>query len=78
MPKIDNEFFELNFNIDARQKYFFNSITIENNDSFDQENFAYIKKILKLKGERYFKKLNKIIDEIDELALQKELLVTRH
>ena len=73
---IDNEFFELNFNIDARQKYFFNSITLENNDSFDQENFANIeRKFSKLKGERYsLKKLNKIIDEIDELALQKEFV----
>ena len=73
---IDNEFFELNFNIDAGKKFFFNTIAIENNDSFNRENFDKInKKLIELKGERYsLKKLNKIIDEIDNLALQKEFV----
>ena len=73
---IDNEFFELNFNIDAGKKFFFNTIAIENNDSFNRENFDKInKKLIELKGERYsLKKLNKIIDEIDNIALQKEFV----
>ncbi len=73
---IDNEFFELNFNIDAGKKFFFNTIAIENNDNFNRENFDKInKKLIELKGERYsLKKLNKIIDEIDNLALQKEFV----
>ena len=70
---INNEFFELNFNIDAGKKYFFNNISIKSNDDFNKINFKYIIKIKELLGKKIFsKKLNKINDEIDNLALEKE------
>ena len=73
---INNEFFELNFNIDSGQKYYFNNISIEDNENFNTENFTQLnEKLLKLKGEKYsLKKLNSLIDEIDNLALQKEFV----
>ncbi|MFL2902741.1 MAG: outer membrane protein assembly factor BamA [Candidatus Pelagibacter sp.] len=73
---INNEFFELNFNIDAGQKYYFNNISLEDNENFNTENFIQLnEKLLKLKGEKYsLKKLNLLIDEIDNLALQKEFV----
>ncbi len=73
---INNEFFELNFNIDAGKKYFFNNIKLEDNENFNTENFNLLKqKLLKLKGEKYsLKKFNLLIDEIDNLTLQKEFV----
>ncbi len=73
---INNEFFELNFNIDSGQKFFFNKITLEDNETFNLENLTQLnKKLLKLKGEKYsLKKLNLLIDEIDNLALQEEFI----
>ena len=73
---INNEFFELNFNIDAGQKYYFNNISLVDNENFNIENFTQLnQKLLKLKGEKYsLKKLNLLIDEIDNLALQKEFV----
>ncbi len=73
---INNEYFELNFNIDAGQKYYFNNITLERNENFDLENFSQLnEKLQKLKGKKYsLKKLNLLIDEIDNLALQKEFV----
>ena len=73
---INNEFFEINFNIDSGDKFFFNDISIEINDNFNQENFIEINKnIKKLKGERYSSKIiNKITDEIEQILLLKEFL----
>ncbi len=73
---INNEFFELNFNIDSGNKFFFNDVSIEINDNFDKENFIEInKKIKKLKGKRYSSKIiNNIIDDIDQILLLKEFL----
>ena len=49
---INNEFFEINFNIDPGDKFFFNNISIEINDNFNKENFIEINKDLKkLNGE---------------------------
>ncbi len=73
---INNEFFELNFNIDAGTKFFFNDLLLEIDNSFNSENFIKIKeKLKKLKGKTYsLNKLNKLIDEIDNLVLQKEFI----
>tara|TARA_Y100001970_G_scaffold232218_1_gene288980 strand:- start:15752 stop:18010 length:2259 start_codon:yes stop_codon:yes gene_type:complete len=73
---IDNEFFELIFNIDAGNKYFFNDINLELNTDFDKDNFEnIINKTKKLKGKKYSpKKLDKIVEEIDKIVLQKEYL----
>ena len=73
---INNEFFELNFNIDAGQKYFFNNITLEDNENFNIQNLYQLnQKLLKLKGKKYsLKTLKLLVDEIDKLALQKEFV----
>ena len=71
---INNEYFELIFNIDAGQKFFFNDISIEISENFNKINFLQIdKKIKELKGKKYSSKIiNKILDEIDNIILQKE------
>ena len=73
---INNQFFELNFNIDAGQKYFFNDINLNIDNIFDEENFKKISKFSKkLKGKKYSQKnLNKIIDEINKIAIQREFV----
>ncbi len=73
---IDNQYFQLIFNIDAGTKYFFNDISIDISENFNEENFVKInKKIKKLKGKKYSsKEIDNILDEIDKIILQKEYL----
>ena len=73
---IDKEFFELNFNIDAGDKFYFNNISMKIDEDFSDENFSKLDKIFKnLKGKRYsVNSLNKILKEIDLIALQKEFV----
>ena len=73
---INNEFFELNFNIDAGEKYFFNDITLDTSGDFDFSNFKkIIKKIKKLSKKQFSqKKLDDILNEIYEIALNKEFV----
>ena len=73
---INNEFFELNFNIESGSKFFFNNISIEINDNFDEENFIRINnKIKKLKGKQYSPQIiNDILEDIDQILLSKEFL----
>ena len=73
---IGNKFFELNFNIDAGNKYYFNDITMKIDTDFSDENFSKLDKIFKnLKGKKYsINSLNKILKEIDLIALQKEFV----
>ncbi len=73
---INNKFFELNFNIDAGNKFYFKDLKLDLGDNFDSLNFKIInKKINKLKGKRYSKKkLINILDEINKIALEKEFV----
>ncbi len=73
---INNEFFELNFNIDAGEKYFFKNFNFNIDNIFDTANFtSIIKKTNKLKKKKFSKKeLEDIIDEINKIALQKEFV----
>ena len=73
---INNKFFELNFNIDSGEKFFFNDISIEINDDFNKENFVKINNdIKKLKGKKYSSKIvNKTLNEIDQILLLREFL----
>ena len=73
---IDNQYFELIYNIDAGKKYFFNDISIQISKNFNKDNFTKInEKIKKLKGEKYSsKEISKIVSEIDRIILQKEYL----
>ena len=73
---INNQYFELIFNIDSGDKYFFNDLSIQISKNFDKDNFIDIdKKIKNLKGKKYsLKVINNILDEIDKIILQKEFL----
>ena len=73
---INNEFFELNFNINSGIKFFFNNLKLEDNENLDIETIDQInQKLFDLKGEKYsLKKLNLLVDEIDNIALQKEFV----
>ena len=73
---IDNEFFELSFNIDAGKKNYFDEIKINLGENFAEENLIKIKKISdKLKGKKYSRKnLNKILEKIDKIALKEEFV----
>ncbi len=71
---INNEYFELIFNIQPGQKFFFNNISIQISENFNKINFLKIdNKIKNLKGKKYSSKIiNKILEEIDNIILQKE------
>ncbi len=73
---IDNEAFELTFNIDAGEKFFFNDIVLDIEDNLENQNLIKIKKnINKLQGEKYSqKKLNKLVDEIDKIIIEEKFL----
>lgn len=73
---INNKYFELNYNIDAGKKYFFKNINLNLNNNFDKSNFISIeKKIDNLKNKTFSqKKLDKLIDEINKVSLDKEFV----
>ena len=66
----DNQF-ELIFNIEAGEKYFFNNIQIINNEIFsDDEKKAFKKRFQKLKGKKYSaREINNLIDDINDYTL---------
>ena len=73
---INNEFFELNFNIDSGEKYFFKDIKLNLNDNFDRENFENIEHLIKkIKGKKFSqKKIDEILDVINKTSLAKEFI----
>ena len=73
---INNQFFELTFNIQAGKKFFFNNVVIEINDNFNEDNFNNInQELLKLKGKKYSSELvDNFVDDIDKILVQKEFL----
>ena len=73
---VDNRFFELNYNIDSGEKYFFNDFNIKLSENFDDNSLNQINKITKkLKGKKYSEKiLNRIVDDIDKIALKNEFI----
>ncbi len=73
---INNEFFELNFNIESGSKYYFNEIFLKIGNYFDEDNFSKLQEEIKdLKGEEYSpKKLEKIVEKVDKIALSKEFV----
>ncbi len=64
---INNNEFELIFNIDAKSKYFFNQLSLDLPSDFDENNFKKIDKIFsKIKGQPYsINSIDEILDEID-------------
>ena len=73
---INNEYFELNFNIDSGEKYYFNKLNLSIDNNFEKENFKKIqKKINKLEGRKYSPKvLNKILEDLDNIVLSREFI----
>jgi outer membrane protein insertion porin family len=64
---IDENSFELIFNIDSGEKVFFGDLTLTLPSDFDKNNFVKIKKLFKkIKGKPYsINTIDKILDEID-------------
>jgi outer membrane protein insertion porin family len=71
---INDDEFELVYNINANQKYYFNDLSINLPDDFDKSNFLEIKEFFEeLKGEVYSLNLvNKILDKIDNITVLEE------
>ena len=71
---IDNKDFELIFNINAKDKVYFNNINLDVPDDFNINNFNDLKKkFINYKGKPYsINKIEKILDEIDKITLIEE------
>ena len=71
---IDKKSFELVFNIDAGNKFYFNNLILNLPDDFDENNFEKINILFNdLKGEHYsINKIEDILDEIDKITLSEQ------
>ncbi len=71
---IDESNFELVFNINSGEKYYFNNLKLNIPDTYSIKNFENILNLFdKLKGKNYsLNKIEKILNEIDKIALTKE------
>ena len=71
---IKNNEFELIFNIDAKNKIFFNNLTILLPDDFNKENFSNLNNLLlSLKNKPYsLNEVNNILKEIDNVTILEE------
>ena len=71
---IDESFFALTYLIDAGPKFSFNEFKLNVPDNYNLKNFSKIINIFDdLKDKKYsFKKIEKILDEIDKVALQEQ------
>jgi len=69
----ENEF-EVIFNIDSKQKFFFGDIELDLPSDFDENNFSQLKKLFSdIKGEVYsINTIDKILDEIDLITLEEQ------
>ena len=68
---IDNKNFEIIFNIDAGEKFFFNDLKINIPTEYNKKDFLKIETLMKsFKSKKYsLKKIEDILDEIDLIAL---------
>ncbi len=71
---IEDDQFELIFNIDAKNKYYFDNLKIDLPSDFNEENFVNLNDYFKeIKGEPYSIYLvEKILDKIDKISTQEE------
>ena len=76
---LDDQSFELIFNIDAKEKFFFNDLKIELPNDFDNTNFeSLIKVFSKLKNEPYsINSVENIINEIDKISISEQYETTK-
>jgi outer membrane protein insertion porin family len=70
----DDGGFNLTYNINSGTKFFFNDLNLNLPADYNKKNFELIdKKLIELKNQPYsFKKIKKILDDIDNLALTKQ------
>ena len=70
---IEDKYFELVFNVDAGQKYFFNDLKLDLPIDYNKNDFQQLEKLFtKLKSKTYsFSRIEEILDEIDLIALNK-------
>jgi outer membrane protein insertion porin family len=75
---IEKDQFELIFNIDAKNKFYFNDIDLIIPDDFNKENFLKLEKLFNgLKGEPYsINAVNKILEEVDIITATEEFYAT--
>ncbi len=71
---INDKDFELIYNIQANDKFYFNDLDIILPIDFDKKNFSQIQKLFqKLKGEHYsINKVEEILEEIDKITLAQQ------
>jgi len=71
---VNDEYFELIFNINAGKKYYFRNITLELPSNYSSDNFSNIITLFdKLKNKVYsLRKIEEILKEIDNIALSKQ------
>jgi outer membrane protein insertion porin family len=71
---INEDNFELIFNIDANKKFFFGDLELTTPSNFDDNNFKNIQKLFKeLKGEPYsFNAVTNILEEIDIISIDEQ------
>ena len=76
---IEKDQFELIFNIDEKNKFYFNDIELVIPDDFSKDNFFDLEKLfVKLKGESYsLSSVNKILDEVDLITATEEFYSTK-
>ena len=71
---IDESSFELIYNIDAKNKFYFNNLDLELPKDFDKKNFSSLFDLFKnLKGKKYsINSVKKILDQIDMITIKEE------
>ncbi len=72
----NNKNFKLIFSIDAGEKFYFSNLNLKISDNYINDNFIELEKMFdELEGSVYSNKvINKIKNEIDKIALQKEFV----
>ena len=71
---LDDALFELTFNINAGNKYYFNELKLDIPSDYDEKNFSKINSFfIKLKNKPYsFKSIEKILKQVEMIALKDE------
>ena len=74
----ENEF-ELIFNINANEKFYFNELSLDLPSDFDDENFKEINNLFSnLKGQIYsINKIEKILENIDKVTTEEQYISTK-
>ncbi len=78
IDKNENEF-ELIFNINANEKFYFDELSLDLPTDFDTKNFDEINKLFtKLKGQIYsINKIEKILENIDKVTTEEQYISTK-